>query len=375
MKKIIIVIFVFLNFNILSQNTVWKSISIGGIGHVIGIKEDGTLWGWGSNWHGELGLGKKSKEYYPTQINQENNWKSCSAGWNHTIVLTESGTIWASGNNDYGQLGIGDFIERFNYVQIESGTNWKFISSKYYHTLAIKDDGTLWAWGRNDLGQIGDGTTVNKNFPVQIGKENKWKYVAVGDKHSLAIADDGTLWSWGGNGYTQLGNNYKGNPITIPQQIDNSKNWVYVVCGMNHSIALKKDGSIWAFGDNVSGKCGVGSHDLFVPIPTKVLDNIQSYVFVNVGNHHTYGIKEDGSLWGFGANIGGELGDNSNLLSPTKMGNDTDWLLVAGGQHITIAIKKDGSLWAWGSDYGSGSLFGLGEKPDHSSRKPIQINP
>lgn len=359
------------------ENNKWLTISvggsIGGLVHVMGIREDGSLWTWGSNWRSQLGTGSKSDEFFPVQIGNDNDWLSVYTGWYHTLALKKDGTIWSWGYNEFGQLGTGDLNIKSTPLQIGSESDWKIISAKYDQSFAIKSDGTLWAWGKNNGGQLGDGTTTNRNVPLKVSDHIKFKNVDAGEHHTLAIADDGTLWAWGGNGYSQLGNDFGGNSL-VPIKIDNSNNWKQISGGMNHSLALKKNKTLWAFGNNVIGVCGNGNMDIFQSTPAKVVDNRQDYVFISAGQNYSAGIKSDGTLWVFGLSTGG-LGDvptgGGNQIAPVQMGKDEDWANVACGHFVTFGIKKDGSLWVWGIDmHGS---FGMGDRKNANHIKPVQI--
>lgn len=351
----------------------WKSISLGGINHASAIKEDGTLWAWGINLFGEVGSGTDDNVYFPLQIGNDNSWIQVCSGRHHSLALKNDGTLWSWGSNRDGQLGNGENMtleKSLIPIQVGNEKDWKYIATKYDHCLAIKNDGTLWAWGNNVTGQLGDGTNINRSVPTQVGMSNKWKSAATGNYHTLAIAEDGSLWAWGGNASGQLGDNFGGFAST-PKLINDTKKWINVVAGLDYSLAIRKDNTLWAFGSNLIGLCGNGKMEIFQPIPNMVDDNSQDYIFVSAGNHHTFGIKKDGTLWGFGSNIGGELGDFTNTLSPKQFGNDKDWAYVSGGQHFTMAIKKDGTLWAWGSD--NMGAWGIGDRGDKGSNIPFQI--
>jgi len=186
-------------------------ISAGGY-HTVAILADGTLWAWGRNLEGQLGNGTISHHedgittpgIVPFQIGIAGNWAFVSAGGLHNAAIKTDGTLWAWGENDFGQLGDGTTENRTVPVRIGSDNNWASVFAGGSYTVAIKTDGTLWAWGTNDFGQLGDGTTENRTAPVQIGTSGNWKSVSVcgsyhsfDKKHTVAIKTDGTLWAWG----------------------------------------------------------------------------------------------------------------------------------------------------------------------------------
>jgi hypothetical protein len=209
MKKISILTFLFvvsfLSFAnyLYSQN--WSSVSAGNCWHTIAIKTDGTLWVWGDNFYGQLGLGDTTNRYTPTKVGTDTNWAYVSAGCANTIAIKTDGTLWAWGWNYTGQLGLGDTTNRYTPTQVGSDTNWAYVSAGDSHTVAIKKDGTLWAWGDNFYGQLGLGDTTDRYTPTLVGSDTNWAYVSAGLYHTIAIKTNGTLWAWGRNNFGQLG--------------------------------------------------------------------------------------------------------------------------------------------------------------------------
>jgi len=175
----------------------WEKIATG-YRHTIAIKDDGTLWGWGANWRGQLAQNPDELEFTsPVQISYDNNWKEIDCGVDHSIAVKTDGTLWGWGYNLHGQVGIGEDTEEiFELRQIGTDNNWKSIFCGHVNTFAIKNDGTLWGWGGNS-GCLGDGTMTEKNSPVQIGTDTDWEMIASASTHTLGIKTDGTLWAWG----------------------------------------------------------------------------------------------------------------------------------------------------------------------------------
>jgi alpha-tubulin suppressor-like RCC1 family protein len=187
--------------------------------HTLAIKSDGTLWGWGVNWGGQLGDGTTENKTVPTQIGTDSHWATVVAGGWHSLALKDDGTLWAWGINSNGQLGNGTVGgNSWSPVQIGSASDWAGVATGNSHVIAVKGNGTLWAWGNNYFGQLGDGTTVDRFTPVQIGSDNGWTTLIAGSSSSLALKGDGTLWGWGNNSYGQLGDGETGNrnaPVPI----------------------------------------------------------------------------------------------------------------------------------------------------------------
>ncbi len=178
----------------------------------------------------------------------------------NALALKTDGTIWGWGNNSDGQIGDGTTVEKTIPTQIGTNTNWREISCGLFHSFAIQTDGTLWAWGMNSNYQLGDDSSKTKTSPTQIGTNTNWSKVDGGYMFSIGIQTDGTLWSWGANGSGgTLGNN--GTPAygRIPTRIGTDTDWKNISCGDSHTIAQKNDNTIWAWGLNTNGQLGNGN--------------------------------------------------------------------------------------------------------------------
>lgn len=248
------------------------------------------------------------------------------------------------------------FLSLQNYAQC-----WQTVSSGSDHTLALKTDGTLWAWGDNSSGELGDGTTVDKNLPVQIGTANDWQKISAGYDFSLAIKTDGTLWAWGTNAYGQLGNGGNDRELS-PVQIGTATDWQSMSASTGkvwgHGLALKTNGTLWSWGRNSQGQLGDNTRvDKNQPIQIGVDTD---WRVIEAGCAHSFAIKTTGSLWAWGWNGAYQLGDNTGVdkLVPTRIGTATNWHSIEGSFTHTLAIKTDGTLWAWG--HGPDGQLGLG---------------
>jgi len=281
------------------------------------------------------------------------------------------GRLFNWGRNDSGQLGRNDISSRSSPVQtIAYGMDWKQVKGGFAFSMAIKDNGTLWAWGNNYSGQLGDGTTDDKSSPIQIGSDNNWFSVSCGDNHTAAIKTDGTLWIWGSNYNYQLGTNngynvWESSPV---QTSIGGNDWVSVSCAYNHTVALKSNGTMWTWGNGYSGQLGDDSTDSrSYPVMNNYGEDTWSTIYA--GYNCTLGIKNDGTLWSFGLNNNGILGDgtNQNRSSPVQVLGSGTWKQVDVSL-AAIAIKQDGTLWTWG--LGSSGQLGNNEVVNYSS--PIQ---
>jgi len=218
--------------------TTWSDIATGGetgltTGHVLATKFDGTLWSWGAGTLGALGTAAAGGIHYssPVQVGALTNWKNVSAGSQVSGCIKTDGTLWTWGSNIYGQLGVGNVQYYSSPVQVGALTNWKYIDYGTDHCLAILDDGTMWTWGRNDVGQLGNAGIVNYSSPIQVGALNLWKYVSAGDGVSSAIRTDGTMWMWGAGagGATAQGNIIS---YSSPVQVGTLTNWKMINAGV-----------------------------------------------------------------------------------------------------------------------------------------------
>jgi len=230
----------------------------GGYYFTAAIKSDGTLWTWGRNTYGQLGLGDITNRLAPVQVGSDANWASVAAGDNHTVALKTDGSLWAWGYNGSGQLGDGTTTSRLSPVQIGSAADWVKVSAGNNHTMATKADGTLFAWGSNSNGQLGLSDTTDRHAPVQVGTDTDWGRADAGTTQTVAVKTDGTLWAWGYNSNGQLGDGTSTDSLS-PIQIGTDTDWVCADSGYYHTIGLKADNSLYTWGKNNNGQLGDGT--------------------------------------------------------------------------------------------------------------------
>ena len=333
----------------LGSFTNWQQISCGYYS-VFTIKTDGTLWAWGTDnsTYGSLGLGDIVNRSSPTQVGLLTNWKSVSNG-KYTALATPGplaaaiktdGTLWTWGYNTYGQLGLGDVIHRSSPTQVGSLMNWKTVSCGFNYTVAIQTDGTLWSWGWNNSGQLGlGGDTANKSSPVQIGSLSTWQKVsASGYTFTQSIKNDGTLWAWGRSTTGALGFGDTTTTYYNPTQVGMLSNWQDVSSGgggFAFASAIKTDGTLWSWGSNTYLQLQSGQ-DISSPVQVGLLTNWKS---VSSGVSLISATKTDGTLWVFGDNTFGQLGlgDIVARSSPVQVGLLTNWKSVSVYGQVSIA--------------------------------------
>jgi alpha-tubulin suppressor-like RCC1 family protein len=359
-------IFLFLQFSsILFSQQCWKSIDADN-SCAFAIKSDGTLWGWGEPTH--LGLDSfniSSCQLVPKQIGRSNNWRIISFGKVRSLAIKTDGSLWSW----------GEYINGPNtYVpvptRIGTANNWQSVAAGTLHSVAIKTDGTLWVWGQNDarLGLGNDSGPFVLN-PTQIGSANNWKSISVRGCSNMAIKTDGTLWAWGcENDYGQLGD---GTYFTrnIPTQVGTATNWQTVEPSLYHTLGVKTDGTLWAWGTYLSLGIYDGTYaSKNSPTQVGTANNWQS---ISANSSHSVAIKKDGTLWAWGYNTYGQLGNNTNIdkYVPTQIGVANNWLSAKAGDNYTIALKNDGTLSTWGSN----DLCQLGDSTKSNKNVPVLL--
>lgn len=346
------------------SETDWDCISSSS-NHVLALKRDGSLWAWGASDYGQLGNGKMNGNIlFMLQVGNEKSWKKISAGERYSLAQKKDGSLWRWGYDTSNQ----DVLEP---VQVGSDTDWVSFSAGSF-TTAVKSDGSLWSWSQNDGSiMIIDTENMSNVAPAKIGEDDDWSLVESGTSCAVAMKKDGSLWSWGYSRYGELGNGTM-IPKLLPTCIDKGKNWVQVSAGFAHTLALKKDGSLWAWGSNYYNECCIFSYDGTIAKPAQVGAGKDWARALSYG-YTSLAIKKDGTLWGWGNNdgiLGGSSG--SSFYTPVKIGNDSDWMDISGSTSIIFGLKKDGTLWMWGSDY-SHDLFSGTDGNYWSSKVPVQV--
>mgnify|MGYP001386257765 CR=1 FL=1 len=352
------------------------------------ILDNPEFFNWGFNDKGQLGQNNTTHYSSPVQVPGA-TWDlnpSNGACMDHFLATKTDGTLWGWGKNGSGQLGQNSVGSPANSgisspVQVGSDTTWDTsCCAGGQDVRCTKTDGTLWAWGSSYWGQAGQNTghgggQYNWSSPVQIPGtwalgENKHSYMS---NAVIAIKGDGTLWTWGYNGYGCLGHNEApGNRggYSSPVQIPGS--WSNVLAGSQEtqSGAIKTDGTLWMWGRNERGTLGqndTAKYSSPAQIPGTTWANGR---FINQSALLT---KTDGTMWTIGDNSAGQLGHNSKVQysSPVQVGTESNWSTnnFIGGYYFSIAAKTDGTLWSWG--YNAQGQLAQNDKAQRSS--PIQI--
>jgi alpha-tubulin suppressor-like RCC1 family protein len=341
------------------------------------------LYGWGGNTYGVLLTGDTTStcRSSPTSSTASvfNDWCRVEiVAPQRGIGLRCNGTIWTWGNNSSGQLGDGTTVVRSSPVSVVGGfTDWVEIAThgpiggSATHTLARRANGTLWAWGAGSYGRLGDGTTISKSSPVSVvGGFTDWCRISTGQSHSVALRTNGTIWTWGGNSGGRIGDGTttdRSSPVSV---VGGFTDWCQIGTGLTQSFGIRTGGTLWAWGCNNCGQLGDGTV-VNRCSPVSVVGGFTDWCQVD-GFCHTVAIRTNGTAWAWGANGSGRLGDGTTTAqsSPVSViGGFTDWCQISGGEGHTLGLRTNGTLWAWGA-YQNGAL-GDGIQCNRSS--PVSV--
>jgi alpha-tubulin suppressor-like RCC1 family protein len=322
--------------------------------HVLAVLSDGTVRAWGYNFDGEIGVGTTSVQYSPVNPGLT-NIKAVAAGGYHSLALTAAGTIQAWGTNSNGELGDGSSTQRTSPVLVSGTMKYRAIAGGGSHSLAITWIGGIHAWGSDSNGQLGDDSiSANKKVPTAVSGISNALSIAAGWNHSIAGLADGTLRTWGWNSSAQLGDGTTFDRYTPVQP--SAIGVTRVFAGYQHSGYLRIDSQVNTWGSNLNGQCLQPLSTIVVPTPTAAYrSNNFRATGSGLGNHTLY-VADDGTVRGWGSNQYGQLGNGaSGVNQVTEVTVTTNWSLDAivaidAGRGHSIALKADGTVWTWGSD-------------------------
>ena len=338
---------------------------------------EGMLFVWGMNEYGELAQNTSDDNFYSSPVQIPGSWSRFGSGGRISLMVNTSGELWSAGLNEYGALGQNDTTSRSSPVQVP-GTTWASVVcvGGYQGAFGTKTDGTLWAWGRNSQteskGVLGQNNLVDYSSPVQVGSETTWSTNAnhlatTGNGSVHAIKTDGTYWCWGYQSAGQLGqgqtSTYYSSPVQIP-----GTTWAFVgQKGPNGAGgAIKTDGTLWTWGFNNYGELGQNNRTNYSS-PKQVPGTTWSTL--STGGRVTLATKTDGTLWVWGNNNEGGLGQGTNVWKSSPVQIPGTWSNAISTAISSFGRKTDGTLWAWGgNEYGQ---LGINDRSSRSS--PIQV--
>jgi alpha-tubulin suppressor-like RCC1 family protein len=328
--------------------------------HTISIDKGGRLWAWGNNDYSQLGDTTTTSRATPISVRGAvKTFCQIATGDFRTLAIDRTGRVWGWGNGYAGAIGTGNTFNYNTPVSI-AGTVKTFcqISSGQYNSLAIDKNGRAWAWGDNGFGQLGDNSITQRCTPVSVaGAAKTFCKIDGGNNHVLAIDRTGRVWAWGANNFGQLGNNAFVSQRTPVSILGATKTFCHISGGVSHSLGIDKNGRAWAWGQGANG--GLGNNSTAnVCTPVSVLGGVKTFCKISGGQNFSVAIDKNGRVWAWGANSSGQLGDDTLLSKNTPVSVrgavKTFCEIMTGTAHV-IAIDKNGRAWAWGSD-SSGQL-------------------
>lgn len=313
----------------------------------LALQTNGVVWIWGDH----FSTGSDYDRNYPKRFSAVTGVSSVSAGDQHVALLRGDGSVWTWGKNDTGQLGDGTNNDRSIPAAVPNLTRVSSLRTGANHNVALLNNGTVATWGDNNYGQLGTGDYVNLLAPTTVPGVDDVQKVAAGAYRSIALKNDGTVWAWG---YDQS----SGNPT--PSMISGLTDVVDIAAGYQHALALKSDGTVWAWGMNGSNQLANGNVWWVLQATPTQVPRLPHVVAVASRWNHTLAIADDGTVWAWGYNASGQLGDGttSARTAPVQVAGLTDVIAVATEWSCSMAMKSDGTVWAWG-DGATGVMPGV----------------
>lgn len=340
-----------------------------GVSQALGVAPDGSIRAWGRNEVGEIGDGTKTLRNTPVIVkNLPKNPLGLAAGNWFSAAITADGNIWTWGRNDYGQLGRGLIFDNRPYPQKILGLAAVTVTAGERHGLALAADGSVWAWGDNRYGQLGVSGVTDRVVPQPIAGMTA-AAIASCKRQNLALTAQGEVFAWGDDSGVQWGvasPSMRDKPVRI-EGITSTP--VAIGCGDTHAVVLGQDGRVWVWGSNFAGQLGSGADATVIASTPRVLAGLANVRAIAVGGRFTLALTEDGSLYGWGYNFYGQLGDGSNVMRTTPVLLMTGVDKVVAGYSHAFAKMKGGGWYAWGSNF-SGEL-GTGDTENRNFPVPV----
>jgi alpha-tubulin suppressor-like RCC1 family protein len=343
-----------------------------GFFHAVARDLNGALKAWGGNNYGQLGVGDTNDRSAPISVTTPVQFKQISAGAGHTVAIAGDGSVWAWGSNGSGELGDGTASVSNLPIEVQGPGDTVALSAGFFHVLALSGNGSVWAWGGNNNGPLGDGTRRDRALPQRIAGLPAMSAIATGNEFSLALEQNGNVWSWGWGGLGQLGDGRTGVSQLTPKALTTISGVTQLAAHYVHVLAVRQDGSVWAWGDNSYGQLGDGT-TTDRSTPTKVTGLSNAVIAVSAGSFHSLALDRSGNVWAWGYNVVGQLGDGTivHRHAPVRVVGLSEVIAIAANSHSSYAITRDGRLWTWG--WNSEGQLGTGSTDRYSSyARPIE---
>jgi len=402
MKKVVSILFIGM---LIIFNTLFAGDSYIGTGcmanHSISTHDNGTVYTWGRNIEGQLGDNSTTQRNTPVAIYTSGvlsgkTITAVAAGYYHSLALASDGTVYAWGDNAQGQLGDNNYPTdsdvpvAVDMSGVLSGKTITAVAAGMYHSLVLASDGTVYSWGLNSEGGLGDNSTVRRNAPVAVDTSGVLSgktitAIAAGMYHSIALASDGNVYTWGDNNYGQLGNNFTADtdvPVAVyTSGVLSDKTITAIAGGGYFSLALDSDGAVYAWGYNFYGQLGDNSttqRKIPVAVYNSGVLSGKTISAIAAGRNHSLAMDSDATLYSWGNNANGQLGDNNSpTVSDVPVTVDMSGVLsgktittIAAGMYHSLVLASDGTVYSWGDNvYGQ---LGDNNNPTDSD-VPVQV--
>jgi len=364
-----------------------------GSSYSLALRADGTVWAWGRNESGQLGNAwHVTAHHLPSQVlagtigetTPLTNITTVAAGNTHSLALRADGTVWEWGFNPTGNN------HRFTAREVQGLNNVIAIAAGSAYSLALRVDGTVWAWGNNAQGQLGINTITFRHAPTQVlagAADGTYLTdiiaISAGGDHNLALRADGTTWAWGRNTEGQLGDGTTIERRSPVQVVAGAAAGTYLTniiamsAGSERTLALRADGTVWAWGCNSDSLLGDGTIVAQRNTPVQVVagttdgTHLTDIIAVSMGNHHSLALRADGTISAWGRNIGGLIGDGTTTLRcmPVQVENLSNVTVISNGHSHSLALRADGTIWSWGQNH----MGHLGDGTWIERHTPVQV--
>jgi alpha-tubulin suppressor-like RCC1 family protein len=325
------------------------------------VLSDGRVRAWGDNLEGQVGVAGPSRTV-PVEVSGLSGAIAVAGGGNSGFALRRDGTLWAWGDDSGGELADERFTARSTAARIRSLGSVIAVSAGAFAAYAIKRDGTAWSWGDNSFGQLGTGSDLAvSTMPGELRGLRNVRAVAAGSADGYALLRNGTVWAFGDNTLGQLGGARCGAELsggrapcrssTLPRRVRGLTGVVAIAAGGDSGYALRRDGTVWAWGDDEFGELGDGEVRLDRQTPVQVA-GLHDVIAIAAGSCSGYALLRGGTVWSWGQGTYGQLGDGgtTNHDLPVRVQGLTDVEQLVGGGDMAFALQRSGTLWAWGDD-------------------------
>jgi alpha-tubulin suppressor-like RCC1 family protein len=316
-----------------------------GLSNGYGIKQDRSMWTWGEGTYGNCGDGTNANKSSPVSVIGNHQFIGGSVGARNILALKENGEAWAWGNNTLGGLGTGDVTSYSSPVQVIGGH--QFTKVRAGGTTAstisggLKSNGELWMWGGNVYGQCGDGTRTNTSSPVQVIGGGNYIDFEIATFSVHALRNDGTIWCWGANSYGELGN-LSTTSYSSPVAVVGNHSFVSLTCSARNTQAvtvgaLKANGECWTWGNGIA----IGDGTTTAKSSPVVVSGNHHFMQIKAGaDPWMMGLKSDGSVWGWGGNTFGQIGDGTTTAksSPVAVIGNHSFISLSGGISANLNV-------------------------------------